>query len=547
MPLHRLVLFLGMLCLLSQCTYYCGPNLLNRHFKNEPVTSQAVYNCSKQFSTGADYKTDNIIIKRFADERLPDTLSARKHDVVRVMLAKLTEQREVEQVNRLLMQLKPWSGHGTQWALHRHGDYDFTEIAFCSLLYLFADKPQLLYPETREHLAHTLIVNCGAKQGLRMPGSAGLMRETENHILMGEISRYLKNQWLHEHGDSNRDNDNSRNGLEPWMLRHLNEKFRGGFYEFNSDPYSGYSITALITLYSFTHSDTVRSAACKLLNEVMYEYSLGSIDFARYPPFRRQRHRAVRPGFGGDPASSIARVLTSLKMGGTFEVPEKQHGLITLLLRYRLNDSLVAMLTQTHKNYFALLGHGRKGSPEIYTSGNGYVLSAGGVTRGLASQLAARPTMLLLNNHVTNRDSCFYICSPGKMDHWNNTGVYKNFACAAGSAHVPPQYKPVCEKNGWQVFTADSLLIFVCQQKGLALLLVMPATGVPPQQVLDKLLDANRGLNPKKQFRLADGDLLAYQLHSPKNLWVMVSANHRRLNRRFDGWERMEVGQGGDE
>jgi len=534
-----------LLCLLPSCTYYCGKNKLVKHFTAIPNTIPAVYDFSSSFSANQDYDVHDSIIEFYADLPIPDGKVAGQTDAIRRVLAKLVQKREVPQVNAFLMTLKQWADHGTTSVFHKSGDYDFTEITFCSLLYLFGDKPDLLYPATREHILQYLITNSGARTSLRMPGVKWLMRETENHILMGEVSRYLKNQWLHEHGDTSLAYDNHRNGIENWMLKHLDEKFRGGFYEFNSDPYSGYSIQALLTLFSFTHSDTVRHAANKLLNEVMYEYSLSSLNESRYTVFRRQFHRAKEPEFDGDPVSSIVRVLVAQKTGKKLKVRAKQHGLITLLLHYRLNDSLAALLTATKKNYFALLGHGRLGAPEIYNGGNGYLISAGGMVRSFTSQLGARPVMLLLNDHVANRDSCFYVCSKGEMKQWNNTGVYRNFACADQPVHIPPQYKPVLEKGGWQVFhgPTDNLAIYCYSADDLGLIFVSEGHAMNDEQMLEELIRNNGKNDLRRQFMLPGTGIVTYDLHSPKNRWVISSVNNKQVNRKIDKWERIKVSQ----
>ena len=542
---HPFIVAIALLCMLPSCTYYCGKDKLVKHFTAVPSTIPAVYDNSSSFSDKQDYDIHDPLIDHFADQPLPEAARAGKTDIVKIMIAKLIQKREVPQVNALLMSLKQWNDHGTTSVFHKSGDYDFAEITFCSLLYLFGDKPDLLYPETREHVLKYLITNSGDKVSLRMPAFKWLMRETENHILMGEISRYLKNQWLHEHGDTSFIYDNHRNGMEAWMLNHVDEKFRGGFYEFNSDPYSGFSMQAIITLFSFTHSDTVRRATNKLLNEVMYEYSLSSINESRYPPFRRQFHRAKEPQFDGDPVSSITRVLVALRTKEKFSIRDKGHSMMVLLLHYRLNDSLAGLITGTKKNYFALLGHGRMGAPEIYNGGNGYVISAGGMVRSFTSQLGARPEMLLLNDHVGNRDSCFYICAKGKMNQWNNTGVYRNFACANQPVHTPPQYQPVLEKDGWQVFHDPSgkLRIFCYSAKDLGLLFVSEDRGLEDAQILEEVLRNNGKYDLKKQFMLPGTGIVTYDLHSPKNRWVFKSANGKKLDRRIDKWQRLNITQ----
>ena len=544
---NSLKFFLCLLILnsISSCTYYFGPNKLTRHFKEPINTNAAVYDYSASQAGGNSFNVHDSIIEFFSTMALPEKHEILDRDYVRILLAKLAQGRDVEQINAALINLKPWARHGSTGPFNKKGDYDFTEITWCSLLYLFGDQPKLLYPATRDHVVNVLIANSGSKTSTVMPGTARLFRETENHILMGEVSRYLKNQWLHEHGDTSWVYDNTRNGIEKWMLNHLDEKLRGGFFEFNSNPYSGYSFQALNTLFSFSHSDTVKHAVNKLLNEVIYEYSLGSINLARYPPYRRQMWRASNTSFDWDPVSSIIRVLVNRKTGSNYPVRERQHGLMTLLLRYNLSDDLTRLLLQKRSSYFAQLGHGRKGSPEIYTGGGNYVLSAGGVHRGKLSQLAAHSTIVLFNDNIMHADSCFRLCDKGKMKRWNNTGVYANFACANQPAQIPPQFTPVLEKDNWKVFYSarSKMSIFTYSDKGVGLLMIK---GIPPtrtKKVLDKLIEDNARLNLKKQFNLPGTGIIGYNLHSPKSKWVITDVNGKKTDRNFDKWPRIHVEQ----
>jgi hypothetical protein len=541
----QLGIILFLLSGFESCTYYLGPNRLVRQFKDTPSTAPDVYDYTGSYSDKADYDIHDSIFEFYNEMPVPQKQTITGRDLVRIILARLVQKRDIQQVNDFIIRLKPWAAHGSTGPFHKKGDYDFTEISWCALLYLFGDKPDLLFPETRKHLVDVLIENSGPKPELRMPGTARLFRETENHILMGEVSRYLKNQWLHEHGNQSPAFDNEKNGIEKWMLNHLDEKFRGGFYEFNSNPYSGYTFQALNTLFSFTHSDTVRRAANKILNEIIYEYSLGSINQNRYPVFRRQMKRGSGQAFDWDPVSSIVHVLISLKTGVPYTVREKQHGLITLLLHYRMNDALLCRVLEKKTNYFARLGHGRKGSPEIYTGGENYVISSGGVQRGKISQLAPRPIILLLNDSVVNAGSCFRLYGKGKTPKWNNTGVYYNFACNNRAVSVPPQFNPLFEKDGWKLFYSvqSHLVIITYVAKGVGILTVNSHSTAPDSSYLYKLIQSNKGLNLKKQFRMPGIGIISYRLNSPKNKWVIYKINNQKLQRKFDAWKRLDVVQ----
>jgi hypothetical protein len=183
------------------------------------------------------------------------------------------------------------------------------------------------------------------------------------------------------------------------------------------------------------------------------------------------------------------------------------------------------------------------GAPEIYYGGNGYILGAGGLQRSFTSQLGARPNMLLLNDHVGNRDSCFYLCAKGKMKKWNNTGVYRNFACSDQPAHIPPQYKPALVKCGWQLYHDPSglLNIFTYSSKNVGLMFVSEDHSLADAQALDGLISANEKLKLTRQCMLPGLGTISYQLYSPKNKWVISKVDGKKIDRSFDKWQRMNV------
>ena len=208
------------------------------------------------------------------------------------------------------MEAEPVGRSGTSSFTNKKGDYDFTEIILCSLLYMFGDQPELLYPETRDHLLNHLMIDVGNKSRTRAPRTLGIVGETENHVLMTETSRYLKNQWIFTHGNPDPQYDNNRNGLETFLSNYLEEMAKTGFFEFNSDPYMGYTLTALLTLHAWADSDLLKKQTINILHEANFKYLLSSYNFRRYPPFRRRMEKAQNPeldkhpilpicGFGG--------------------------------------------------------------------------------------------------------------------------------------------------------------------------------------------------------------------------------------------------------
>jgi hypothetical protein len=85
----------------------------------------------------------------------------------------------------------------------------------------------------------------------------GGLEETENHLFMQNVSKYLKNKMLIEelyalHDDDGREEYEDYNQeLREWLLKRLQRVVREDFAEYNSKPYSGFSITAITNLHDF--------------------------------------------------------------------------------------------------------------------------------------------------------------------------------------------------------------------------------------------------------------------------------------------------------
>ena len=178
---------------ISSCTYYFGPNKLTRHFKSGIVTNPAVYDYSAT-NTATRYTRHDSIIEFYSVMPIPEKHEIVDRDFVRILLAKLAQGREIEQVNASMVKLKPWAGHGSTGIFHKSGDYDFSEISWCSLLYLFGDNPELLYPETQNHLVNVLIGNSGSKPNTIMPGTGRLFRPGFAGLIMDHVSMFSRVQ-----------------------------------------------------------------------------------------------------------------------------------------------------------------------------------------------------------------------------------------------------------------------------------------------------------------------------------------------------------------
>jgi hypothetical protein len=210
---------------------------------------------------------------------------------------------------------------------------------------------------------------------------------------------------------------------------------------------------------------------------------------------------------------------------------------------YQLPDTLYKLMTQPREQYLALIGHGKKSSPEIYSSGPGFLLSAGGVQRGRQSQLVARPIVLLLNDGMGMLDSVIHLHGKGVMKQWNMTGVWDRFAVCNGGAHIPVTWAPLAEGNGWLLFQPDSgMLVAVYSKPDLGILALYDDWKDSAEMLLGKI----NALNPDPELlyheiRLPDRELIRYDLRSAKDTWVIQPTDSLGIVRDFDKWPGLKL------
>lgn len=488
------------------------------------------------------------LLEEWASKGLPDWKRDGKVLAPRVALAKLFLNRDVPQVNEYLAGKVPWGRPGSTWPLHPEGDYDFTLVPLTTLLYLLGDTPEILYPATREHLLSVLLCEEGGKTETGVPRTLGLIRDTENHILMREGSRYLKNRWLHLHGNREERFDNEKNGLEVWMLHYLRNLEEASLHEFNSMPYSGYTLTALLNIEAFA-SEPVRLAAKDLLDRLNWNYALGSLSYRRFPPMRRQLGYSRVTTLGQDYHTALIKVWMSLRPG-TFPPTEMgrggHHAILAALLPYRLPKETARWIEAKPSHYFVQIGHGPKASPEIYAGGPGYLLSAGGVHRGLLSHIVARPITLLIEDSAQDLSEVVHLAGPAPdFKRWNNTGVFGDFAVAAGPVSVPAGWTPICQQDGWSIYeslpgkTSPRLIIAVHSTSDFGLIAILH--GQNPQQALESLRSANPdAAKLQTGFQWPGGARLEYDVLAPKSLWVMTRKDGQPLPREHEQWPLLE-------
>jgi len=478
-----------------------------------------------------------------ADKPLPKNGLHLRNSVPRILLAKLLLKEDIPEVNKMLMQLAVWGNSGSSWALNKKGNYDFTLAVLTPIYGLFKDQPDLLYPEAKEYLFNVLLMEEGINFSYTVPRTLGLVVDTENHMLMTEGSRYLKNQWLREQGNMEDKYNNLINGMEYKLLLFMEEMKTAGLDEFNSLPYSGYTITALLNIEAFA-SEKLSKEARNVLDYMNWCYALGSYRLKHYPPMRRRYSKAVIQELTTDYHSAFMKAWLSYSDVENFNTDishAEVHAAMGACMPYRPADEVVELIFNKGEGYFVKIGHGSEACPEIYSAGKHFLLSAGGVNRGKMSNIVTRPITLFLNDTASILSGTFHLAGPGPdFMKWNNTGVYRNFACAAGPVNIPPNTMPVGKEKNWSVYAmSDSVYIAVYSTDSLGLMALFEV--LDSREVLKSVINENS--DPEQlahTFKFPAGHKLTYDVNAPNDKWVMISDDGQMLDRDFDTWSLID-------
>lgn len=442
-------------------------------------------------------------------------------------LTRLAAGREIEAVNESILR-QEGSGH-----------FQFPEFAI--ILYRFGDQPERLYPETRKHIVENLMPK-GGDPLVWNPIFRGLLplRYTENLILCSESSRFLTNQWIVRNGDPDPAFDNIENGLEEFLLGYLRGIERAGFFEYNSTPYLRYTFVSLLNLEAFA-TDPVASTARRILDRMSWDYALGSHGFRRFPPFRRQPGKAGWTSLVGD-HSGYMRALVG-RFDGLESPHDRDYNPWVGLTGYQLPDAVAQWAISKPEEYFVRIGHGSDGSPEIYSGGPGYLITAGGVANGFMGQAVARPTTLMLGDGATWLKELLYVTGPGNdvardFRKWNNTGVHRRFAVAAGPVHIPEDWKPSARDGAWSIYQRARQTIGVYSTDALGIFCLLREGD--PSEHLRQLIAANFDDSQLKwRFVWPGGATLDYDIHAEKDRWVISAVNEELMDRHHGTWPLM--------
>jgi hypothetical protein len=487
-------------------------------------------------------KIQEEIVEFWSKGKVTDWVDGEKIDLKnpRTVLGCLLSGKRIEEINQYLLKQRSTGNEGSRWLLNPRGGYDFNAMAFTPVLFLFGDKPELLYPATKKHLVNNILTIEGAGFTRNVPHAG--FQDSENHVLMAESARYLKNQWLRENGNNSPEYNNSTNGVEVGLKGFLEEILAYGVYEFNSDPYLGYTYSSLLNLNAFANGE-VRDLATKILDMINWQYALNSFQFKHFPPYRRLFKDKINPEIVSDYHSVMMMVWAGFQDDSLkTDITQGKHvALWAAMLPYRPADKVIEWTLNKPNPYFVKMGHGYNSCPEICSGDKDYLLSAGGANQGRRSMIMSKPTVLFLNDDAQTLEETFHAYGPGEdFMKWNNTGVCEDFSCTKGMVHIPAGKKAVLTSDEWQIFTiAEGIFLAIYSKKDLGLMVIVRAHCA--MEAMETIANSNPDKNLfYKQFKHPNGNLIEYDLDSPKDTWVIKSINNQPVNRQFDHWPFFE-------
>ncbi|MBA8903174.1 hypothetical protein [Phyllobacterium sp. P30BS-XVII] len=254
--------------------------------------------------------------------------------------------------------------------------------------------------------------------------------ETENHLLMINSSKYLTNQLMIADlpdSDDRERIEGYQKEIREWLLQRLRRITKEDFQEYNAKPYQRLSIAAILNLYDFDESRNEGNVKLITASRIVLEYATaksaaGSNQGRRIVPFRRlmETNRFERSGpsdegmrprritdFGSGADHQVAAML--LFSGQLQQLPKQPgtagagptHGLVSIASTeelvweatsdYRPSEVVLDLAMNKSVTYDQKIHHG---GFEIYSSGPGFLITAGGVTTKNALGMFVSPFSL---------------------------------------------------------------------------------------------------------------------------------------------------------
>ncbi|MBF0441353.1 MAG: hypothetical protein HQK54_05560 [Oligoflexales bacterium] len=387
-------------------------------------------------------------------------------DFIFPVLARIIHGDNVDDVSKTIMEdpnAKVFSKYGTTadyGFCKRMGDYDFYAQDLIRLAELGKGEDGLS-ADALKKVVMDLLQEKGADhykyfnlEGDKCFISRENFKDSENHILMTEVSRYLANQQVIELGYSSENRyDNSKNEFDNWMLNYLQGFLSNYFVEYNARPYQGFTVAAFLNLYSYSKNPKVKEAARMMLDVMSALWAAQSNEGRRSVPFRRHQlfndEQDVMPGDAEIPRFAF---LTGKYpyLEETGKIPYGTHHMIrSATAAYRVPDEILDLIFRKNKTYFQKIRHT---GVEIYAASKGYLISAGGIFSKAEMYFnnemhgwAVPTTLMPTEDRSTNRTKWIRFDGDKIMEKRNSTCVAPGFAC--GLNLIIPEQLKVCEKT----------------------------------------------------------------------------------------------------
>jgi hypothetical protein len=407
--------------------------------KDDRASSNYVLNNPDHAAKKAELATKFVVdgeISSLDWLRLKLSKTAWDHDsryrtIVRNLIAIMVENdsEKIGLVNDFICQLDPYSMHTRQQSSKSGTTYgwirgavsggdntffleeydDFTICNWTRLLCMADQNPEKirLSEEAKQHIRDNLLVLEGDRyhgeirntknsvlKKLADTGGFAVTEEgiqnSENHMLMENGSAYIKNQMKEP-------NVNPGSDLEIKLCQHLDNLYQHGMTEFNSIPYAGFSIDALLNLHDFAH-EPVKSRATRVLDKIFYDYAIHATHDGRsFRPFSRLSKNGSKQDFSRNDHMR-AFISTWIGLDPMYYLRDGQstycnYAFMGLHTSYRLPKVVHQLATSESDRYLAMTGqpHGNaeisyKNSYEYRvddrtgaTNTRQYLLSGGGL------------------------------------------------------------------------------------------------------------------------------------------------------------------------
>ncbi len=274
--------------------------------------------------------------------------------------------------------------------------------------------------------------------------------------MMIESARYLTNQLLFKR-EGDPQFDNARNGMDEWMLKHLQHFLLDDFIEYNARPYQNYSMSALLNLYTFTSaknpsSARVKMAAHMVLDYLMAKVAVSSNDSRRSVTYRRHADDYSADFMSGnfDPQNAFSMLFAgTTDMVGKTTLPSSYAWAFQWggLSDYRLPDAVLdLMVERSHRTFFQRFHHA---ADEAYASSPSYLISSGGHYASFAYPILGKgkhddiglalPTSFMPTGQFKSANDLIRFAGASSDEKRSNMGVTADFACGLNPI-IPPAY-----------------------------------------------------------------------------------------------------------